>query len=83
MRLKRTQDVLKGLGIRFKYIEKDSLGKIYIGDKIIYEHYANWKKTTTFIMAEEINLINETQLIGWIRTNEDRLKRNNRSRETR
>jgi len=74
MRLERTQTLLKELNIRFRYTEKDSLGRIHIGKKVIYEHYANNKKKTIFIMAEEINLITETQLMGWIRTNQNRLK---------
>lgn len=74
MRLRRTQLLLKELNIRFRYTEKDSLGKITIGNKVIYEHYANYKKQTVFIMAEEINLITETQLMGWIKNNQKRLK---------
>ena len=76
MRLKRAQLVLNELNIKYRYKEVSNLGKLYIGDKLIYEHVSKNGKNT-FIMAEEINLINETQLIGWIKTNEDRLKRNN------
>lgn len=73
MRLRRTQSALIKLGVKYTYKEKDSLGKIFIGSKRIYEHYINGRRKTINIMAEEINMTSEDQLIAWIENNHDRL----------
>lgn len=71
MRLVKAQRQLRMHGVKFQYVEMKGLGRIYIGDKLIREHRI---RNGINILAEEINLIDETQLIGWIDRNHDRLK---------
>lgn len=72
MRLKRTQDHLKEIGVKHFYTERNGLGRISIGKTKIIEHYIRPGRTN--IYAENINLMDEEQLIGWINTNKDRFK---------
>lgn len=72
MRLRKTENHLLKLGIKYTYMERKGLGRIYIGNVLIKEHYVS--KTRVNIYAEEINLVDETQLIGWVNHNEDRFR---------
>lgn len=74
MRLKKVQTHLQKLGVTYKYSEKEEFGKIRVGNILIKETWLNWRKKSISIMVDEINMIDEEQVIGWINHNLDRLK---------
>lgn len=73
MRLERTKKHLDELGVRYNFYELKGLGHIDIGRIRIVEHYIRPGKMN--IYADNINLMDEKQLIGWIDHNEDRFPR--------
>lgn len=73
MRLELTRKHLDELGLQYNFYELKGLGRIDLVKVRIVEHYIRPGRIN--IYADNINLMNEVQLIGWINHNEDRFPR--------